>query len=208
MQSFIDHLVITAPGLTSGSEYVFQQLGVKPQPGGEHERMGTHNRLLKLGEELYLEVISVNPQSLPVGRPRWFELDSITDETKPKLSTWVIRTNDIYEAVKASPVSLGHIEPMSRGDLNWLITIPEDGVMPMNGMMPVLIQWETKTHPANRLTDNDCSLLQLEINHPDAKMIEQFLQSINFSGDVIVKKSNESKLAAQIKTKEAICSLH
>lgn len=207
-QSFIDHLVITAPDLASGSEYVFQQLGVRPQPGGEHERMGTHNRLLKLGESIYLEVIAVNPQSLPVGRPRWFELDELPADAKPKLATWVVRTNDIQEAVKASHVSLGNIEPMSRGDLNWLITITEDGIMLMDGMLPILIQWQTASHPASRLLDNDCLLLQLEIHHPEAKMIEHFLQSINLSGKIIVKQSDEPGLAAQIKIKDRICLLH
>ncbi|MBI2720810.1 MAG: VOC family protein, partial [Bacteroidetes bacterium] len=134
-QSFIDHLVITAPDLNLGCDYIFQQLGIKPQPGGEHERMGTHNRLLKLGEALYLEIIAINPQSLPVGRPRWFELDELPADAKPKLTTWVVRTNNIKKAGVLSPVSLGKIKTMSRGDLNWLITIPEDGVMSMNGMI-------------------------------------------------------------------------
>lgn len=205
--SHIDHLVITAPDLESGCNYIFQLLGVKPQPGGQHERMGTHNQLLKLGDSLYLEVIAKNPQSLPVSRPRWFELDRLPADAQPKLTTWVMRTNDIQEAVKASPVSLGSIEPMSRGDLNWLITIPEDGVMPVNGMMPALIQWQTNMHPASRLTDNDCSLIALEIYHPQSNLLSDFLKAINFSGAVIIKPSETFKIIARIQTANGVCLL-
>ena len=45
----IDHIVITAPSLADGMEYVHRALGVVPEPGGGHPRMGTHNALLKLG---------------------------------------------------------------------------------------------------------------------------------------------------------------
>lgn len=206
-QSFIDHLVITAPDLESGSNYIFQQLGVKPQPGGEHERMGTHNRLLKLGDSLYLEVIAVNPQSLPVGRPRWFELDELPADAKPKLATWIVRTNDIQAAVKASPVSLGAIESMSRGDLNWLITIPEDGVMPLNGMMPTLLQWQTAVHPASRLMESGCSLIALEIFHPQSSLLSDFLKAIDFSGAVITKPSDTFRIVARIQTANGVCLL-
>ena len=53
----IDHIVITAPSLETGAEFVMQALGVKPQPGGEHERMGTHNLVLRLDEPTYLMTV-------------------------------------------------------------------------------------------------------------------------------------------------------
>ncbi len=59
----IDHIVITAPDLGAGAELVRRSLGVMPQAGGEHARMGTHNLLLKLGDSLYLEVIAPNPNA-------------------------------------------------------------------------------------------------------------------------------------------------
>jgi hypothetical protein len=50
----MDHMTIAAPSLAVGVEYVRQTLGVAPQVGGEHPRMGTHNCFLKLGEKFYL----------------------------------------------------------------------------------------------------------------------------------------------------------
>jgi len=46
---FIDHITVTAPNLEAGAQFVRESLGVAPQTGGEHPRMGTHNLLLRLG---------------------------------------------------------------------------------------------------------------------------------------------------------------
>lgn len=207
MQSYIDHLVVMAPDLDAGSEHIFQQLGIKPQPGGAHVRMGTHNRLLSLGNSLYLEIIAIDPRSFAIDRPRWFELDQQTAAAIPHLITWVVRTNDIYKAADSSPVSLGKIEPMSRGDLHWLITIPSDGSLPFNGMLPVLIQWQTAVHPASKLAESDCSLVQLEIFHPQAEAINKFLQEISFSGKILIQEAPEPKLIATIKTSKGVVTL-
>ena len=109
LRSHVDHLTITAPSLASGLEYVRQALGVTPQAGGEHPRMGTHNLLLKLGDSVFLEVISVNPEAPSPNRPRWYELDRPDLNSGPRLATWVVRTNDIGAAAAASPVSMGSI---------------------------------------------------------------------------------------------------
>ena len=124
LRSFLDHLVVTAPSLATGVEYVSKVLGVKPEPGGEHVRMGTHNCVLKLGDTIYLEVIAVNPDAPAPKQLRWFELDEPESNEIPRLATWVVRTNDITAALVASPVVSGYAMPMSRGPLNWTITVP------------------------------------------------------------------------------------
>ena len=182
LRSHLDHLAITAPSLADGVEYMRQTLGVAPQPGGEHPRMGTHNCFLKLGDKVYLEVISINPDAPRPDRPRWFQLDE-PDRSRPvRLAAWIARTNDIHAAVAASPVSLGNVEPMSRGQLNWLITIPKDGSLPLQGIAPALIQWPGGTHPTNTLDDRGCSLVRLEGFHPQAERVSAVLQSIGFEG--------------------------
>ena len=50
----LDHLVVTAPSLEAGAAWVHAQLGLWPHSGGVHERMGTHNLLMRLGETVYL----------------------------------------------------------------------------------------------------------------------------------------------------------
>jgi hypothetical protein len=177
----IDHIVITAPDLAAGVELVRGALGVALEAGGQHARMGTHNCLLRLGNSLYLEVIAPDPRAAKPARPRWFQLD---ENASPRLAAWVARTSDIRATVAASTESLGEIEPMSRGDLGWLITIPADGSLPLDGAAPALIEWKTGQHPAARLPDAGCSLLRLEIFHPQPARISALLESISLGGDV------------------------
>ena len=183
---YIDHIAVTAASLEAGSEFISQTLGVEPQAGGEHPRMGTHNLLLRLGESLYLEVIASNPQAPAPARPRWFGLDSLRPDALPALTTWVIRTTDIYATAATCSEPLGNIEPMSRGSLNWLITIPADGLVPLNGVAPALIEWHTDGHPASRLQDVGLSLVKLEIFHPEPVRVSRLLSSICLEGPFFV----------------------
>ena len=202
-----DHLVIVARSLADGAEYVRQCLGVTPQPGGEHPRMGTHNALLKLGDALFLEVMAINPAAPGPARPRWFDLDRMAPNAAPRLATWVARTNDIRAAAAASPVPLGAIEPMTRGALNWLITIPQDGTLPLEGVAPTLIEWHNGPHPAANLQDQGCSLIRLEGYHPQADKVSAMLRASGFQGTVsmhAVAPDEPAYLAAHIQTPQGL----
>jgi hypothetical protein len=135
----LDHLVVTAADLRSGVEWVRDVLGAEPRPGGKHREMGTHNCLLRLGESAYLEVIAPDPGGCRPEWPRWFGLDHVSKGSPPRLAAWVARTPDIRAAQAACSEPLGGVERMSRGNLEWLITIPEDGSLPLDGAAPTLI---------------------------------------------------------------------
>ncbi len=195
---FIDHIAVTAPTLEAGAEFVHQALGVLPQAGGEHPRMGTHNLLLRLGDSLFLEVISTNPKAPAPSRPRWFALDTLLPNTEPRLSVWVARTDDIRSAVSACSESLGNIEPMSRGALNWLITIPADGALPLHGIAPVLIEWQTEAHPAAKLQDHGLSLAKLELFHSEPERISRMLHSLGLEGPISVAPARGEHTAGMV----------
>ena len=170
----IDHLVVTAPSLAAGVAYVRERLGVSPQPGGQHPRMGTHNCVLRLGPACYLEVIAVDPQSGPPEFPRWFRLDQGCRQ--PRLAAWIART-DALRAATTAWAAFGRIEPMTRGPLRWEIALPEGGDLPYDGVAPMLIQWQGP-HPAEALADAGCALVSLEGRHPQAPAIEGLLRAI------------------------------
>ena len=75
MTSQIDHLVLGSEDLSFATQALKFDFGVPFDVGGEHPVMGTHNRLLRLQADIYLEVIAANPAALPQ-RTRWFSIDA------------------------------------------------------------------------------------------------------------------------------------
>ena len=199
-RSALDHIVITAPSLASGVEYVRGILGIAPGPGGEHPRMGTHNALLKLGATTYLEVIAVNPSATPPARARWFELDRLGPDASPRLSAWVARSSDLKTVAVASPIPLGMVESATRGDLAWNITLPAGGGLVEGGVVPMVIEWTSGSHPAGRLPDLGLSLELLELAHPRPEAIESVLRWIGFEGSVSVQQGEAPALKARVRT--------
>lgn len=206
----LDHLVVTSPTLAAGVEWVQATLGVVPQAGGDHKRMGTHNALVRLGEATYLEVIAPDPGAPMPDRPRWFELDRVASGAAPRLATWVARTDDILSAVADCPAELGEIEPMSRGSLNWLITIPPDGSIPGDGTFPTLIEWRTQQHPAAHLEDQGSSLGLLQLFHPRPSSLRGLLKCLGLHNAVAMHEISHSErpyLVAQIMTRNGLRSI-
>jgi Glyoxalase-like domain len=132
--------------------------------GGKHALMGTHNRLLSLGSRRFLEVIAIDAEAPRPSRPRWFGLDTpamaATLERGPALLHWVMRTGDIEGAVREYPERV-EILDLKRGDYRWRIGVPRDGSLPCKGECPTLIQWQGELHPADRLPESGCTLLDL-----------------------------------------------
>ena len=205
--SSIDHITVTAPTLAVGAAFVFKALGVAPQPGGEHPRMGTHNLLLRLGDALFLEVIAPNPEAPSPGRPRWFALDDLATDAQPALRTWVASTGNIRAAAAASTEDLGLVEPMSRGQRNWLITIPADGSIALDGIAPALIEWDGHPHPASGLADHGLSLSRLEISHPNPQRVSTLLTSLALSDVIECRHGDRPQLVAHINTPQGMKEL-
>ncbi len=206
----IDHIAVTAPSLEVGAALVRETLGVVPQVGGEHPRMGTHNLLVRLGDSLFLEVIAPNPAAPAPSRPRWFALDTLHANAAPSLAAWVARASDIHAVAAASSEPLGNIEPMTRGSLSWLITITADGSLPFDGIAPALIEWQTEAHPAAQLQDQGLSLAGLELFHPEPARMSRLFVSLRLEGPVSVlpiASGSRSRLVAHINTPLGVRSL-
>jgi hypothetical protein len=210
MTTVIDHITVVAPDLASGSALVTRALGVTPRRGGAHPRMGTHNLLLRLSDSMFLEVIAPDPNAVAPSRPRWFELDRLSAQSPPRLATWVARTDDIHAASAPWVDVIGVVEPMTRGSLNWLITVPPDGSLPMGGAAPALIQWNVDRHPASTLEDVGCSLIALDVFHTKPRRVQEVLDGIALSGPVRVHARaapSEPCLIAHIQTPSGLRAL-
>jgi len=203
----LDHLVVAAATLEAGVAHVEQMLGVTVPFGGKHPLMGTHNCLMKLGDSSFLEIVAIDPEAPMPDHPRWFSLDepdiNAALTVQPRLHTWLCRTDDIAGAVAASPVSLGTIQTGRRGNLEWLITVPEDGSMPESGLFPMLIQWPESLGPNGpipRMADLGCSLEKLSLTAPGPDKLKTALDAIGFEGPAEIGSGRPGGLVARINT--------
>jgi len=191
----IDHLVFGCDYLQNGTSYLEQALGVGLSTGGQHALMATHNRLLKLQDAIYLEAIAIDHEAVQkhgdIGRKRWFSLDE--DRTKKRLAqsprplTWVVAVDDIHDAASKCGYDVGKITTMTRGDLEWMLTIAENGTLVEDGLLPGLIQWPGGRNPANKLPESGTRLQRLILQHPQPDVIGQIIDQLGIDGPVEVK---------------------
>lgn len=198
----IDHLVVTAPDIESGASFVEERLGVMTLPGGKHGMMGTHNRLISLGD-CYLEVISTDPDAPPPGRPRWFGLDDVP--SRPALTHWAAQMPDLGPLAIAMP-ELGRISDFTRGELNWQMPVSADGKLPFAGGFPAPICWRGDT-ALSRLPDSGLRLRRLVIHHPEATALELALAPWLDDSRILILSAAATRLEAVIDTPAGECSL-
>ena len=224
MKLAVDHLVIAAPDLDSGVQYVANALGITPQDGGAHPRMGTHNRVLGLFGGMYLEVIAIDPAAAAPERPRWFGLDSDLMQQRlrdgPFLAHWAARVErpaDLTRWQTQYPDRIAPAIPMTRGALHWRLTVPDDGSLPAwqgeaasagDGLFPTLIQWDVANHPGISLPRQDLALRRLQGQHPHAELLRQGLAWIGAAHLIdITQTDGPPQLTAEIETPTGIKTL-
>lgn len=198
----LDHLVIAARTLEEGVAWAEGRLGVTLSAGGEHPVFGTHNALLGLGPSAYLEVIAVNPAAPAPERPRWFGLDTPEMHERlrsgPALIHWVAAVDHLPDAPE--------VLPLSRGDNRWRLTVPADGLLPLGGVQPSLIAWETPA-PPSRLPDSGVRLLSLRLGTPRPDTLRAFLDGIRFEGEAEVYEAPQPELSAQLEVEGRLIEL-
>lgn len=210
----IDHLVVAARTLAQGADFLRDLLGVEALSGGKHVAMGTHNLVMQLGEERYLEVIAIDPDAEPPERPRWFDLDRRDMRTAladgPRLITWVINTPDIAGVVERAGFDIGTPTPLSRDGLEWEIALTGDGRLLAGGLLPYCIQWHSQPHPSNAMTDLGCHLQKLIIHHNRPDWIGAQLAEIGATSLVEIEAipdSESPQLSAIIETPKGLITL-
>ncbi len=194
----LDHLVVVARNLEEGTTYVEAVLGVEMSAGGKHPNMGTHNRLLSLGPDVYLEVIAIDPSGPKPNHRRWFNMDAY--DGAPRMMNWVCRTDDIHAALEDAPPGSGKPMQQSRGDLEWCMAIPEFGRLPFDDASPALIAWSDGPHPAARLPDHGFRLLRLDVFHPRAPDLLGEFPALHRIKQVAVRQGPEKRLIATVST--------
>lgn len=206
-----DHLVVAAATLEQGEEFIAERTGARPQRGGKHAAMGTHNALLRVGVDTYLEVIAVDPDAQPPAHPRWFELDrpamKASLEVSPRLVAWAVRCSDIDSARATCLIDPGPVHPMSRGEFHWRITIADDGSLPAGGALPILLAWPDVRHPTDTMPDSGVRLATLAAAHPDPGRIRAALAALGLSDVLQLTYDAKPRLGAMLRTRNGPLTL-
>ena len=179
MPSRLDHIVIGADHLESGTRWTEARLQSAMDGGGAHPLMSTHNRLMRLAGGSYLEVIAIDPAAPSPGRPRWFTLDDRATQRRladgPAALCWVASVQDIEKSAASCGYNCGRIIEVSRGAFRWRLTVPDDGSLPERGILPSLIEWPDGMHPVANLAETRISLDAIQLTHPDPAYISDCL---------------------------------
>ena len=197
--SVLDHLVYITSDLDAAVERVEQLFSVRAAIGGQHPGWGTKNALLALGPKAYLEIMGPDPSQPEPKQPRPFGMDTMS---KPRLVTWVARTDDIQSVIdkaKRQDLDLGELQEKSRRKpdgsiLKWTMTdLRKDR---KDGTIPYFINWGDSAHPAEN-SPKGCRLIKLEVFHPDAKRVNELLRNLGIDlqtglGSVALKATIES----------------
>ena len=116
--------------------------------------------MLRLGDEVLLEVIAIDPAARPPSRPRWFGLDD-SDHVRNewdagrRLRAWVAQTDDIGTVLRSHSDLLGEATPVSRGERTWRFTLRHDGQLPAGGIFPPVIDWSPNSNPARDMPERE-----------------------------------------------------
>ena len=190
MSTVLDHLVVAANSLDEGVRWCEATLGITPGPAGSHPLMGTHNRVFSVASDVfpnaYFEIIAIDPLAAPIGRARWFGLDTIDLVTGPRLIHWVARTSALdahLAALRALDLDAGEAIAASRdtpsGRLQWRIAVRSDGRVLAGGALPTLIEWGAR-HPATSMPGSGVTLHSLTLRGLVPAAVESLgLQSID-----------------------------
>lgn len=195
----LDHMAVFAPTLAVGVAHVRECLGVEVPAGGTHIQMGTHNHLMRLGKDEFLEIIAIDPDAAKPRQPRWFGLDTYS-EHHARLGTWVLRSADLEATLHEMPPSVGQATRITRGDLSWKISVPDDGSMPFDGAFPSVLEWPSEPFPGSRMPDRGCSLQKLVVSHPNANIIKERLRHWLRDERVEFHRNDKPSLEAYIQT--------
>jgi len=190
-----------------GIKNIKELLGVEPVYGGSHPGRGTHNALLGLGDQVYLEIIAPDPEQSQAPRPLWMGVDQIT---QPRLITWAAKSEDLNRLSRTARdhhITLGMVSSGSRTQLNgltlrWELTEPVNDNL--QGLVPFFIDWGKSSHPASALPLGG-SLVSLKACHPEPSKIKTIAQILDF--DLPAQLGDEISLIAEIQTNTGIVEL-
>jgi hypothetical protein len=201
----LDHLTVIAPTLSEGVAHVRTCLDLDIPFGQRHGYMGTHNHLLQLGDEVYLEVIAVDSDAPPPARARWFGLDNqkavMADwDAGRRLRGWVARTDRMSAVLAGREDMFGRKVALPSTNSSFDFAIPDDGSLPLDGAVPSLIDRRGIARSMANIADLGARLESFSLQHPDALSLSQIYRTLDTDRPPVIVQGGDLRYRAVIET--------
>ena len=163
----LDHIVFGATTLEEGTDFIENILQTKLSDIGYHKDMGTHNRVIKISNEVYLEVVAIDPKMNDLKNKKWFNLDNSSLQLKLKKSPQIVG----YVIENNNRIPLKYYDSFfeaSRANYRWKFAMPScnnnnlDIEIIETGIIPSLISWKNDK-PIYQMEKNQFELISFQI---------------------------------------------
>lgn len=203
----IDHIVFAVKDLQEGSAYIQSLLGCQVIPGGKHLNNGTHNAVVNLGNNIYLEIIAADPGNNNVPKPRWMGVDVIDQST---VTRWAIKSDDLapdlatlkkYNPALATSFA-GSRKKQDGSTLSWNMALPLPS--PTVEIAPFITDWKDSIHPTATLPE-ECELMSIEFYASELNKLKQLFSALAVEYDI--QSSNVERIKLKIKSPNGLIEL-
>ena len=201
----LDHITVIAPTLAEGVAHVRACLDLDVPFGTRHGYMGTHNHRLQLGNNVYLEIVALDPDGITPGRARWFGLDNQDKirsdwEEGRRLRGWVAATKSIDSVVSAHGAIFGEKVLLPTADPTFAFAIPADGSLPLDGAAPSIIDHQGDPTSMAEIPDLGARLVSMRMEHPDPAFVEALYRELSIDRPPAIIQGAGVRYRAQIET--------
>lgn len=188
----IDHIILGINDLDKGIAQFKELTGVEPVIGGIHPNSFTHNALVALDGETYIEIMAPRPDALHVP-DEFLSLEKLTP------IDWAVRTrhaNQTKEKLKAVGIIASESKEGSRAKpdgtmLSWTTFGIEN-----HNDFPFFIEWGAGTVHPSVSSPAGCSIKSFHINTANDAAMNKLITALQLG--LTVSKANETQLQLTI----------
>jgi len=200
----VDHILLGAPDLDAGVRELESLTGIHAKYGGEHPHLGTHNAIVSLGSDTYIEVIAPRPGATLN--------DDMKDLAKLERLTpigWAVAMPDITALrtrLGGSGLTTTEPRPGSRqtpwGDtLHWQTVnfdSPRDNT-------PFFIHWEDAAKHPSHNAPGGCTLGAIEFDDPNMTELTRVQRALGF--EFPVRQAEKAAMRVTLRCGEKVVKL-
>lgn len=196
MPATLDHIVLGASDLERGVAWLEERTGVRAVFGGAHPGRGTHNALVQLGSQTYLEILAPDPKQPPQSR-----YPNLPDLREPRLIAWAARTSDIEGQARTSreagfeiigPEGNSRTRPDGR-ILRWrFFRLQND----RGGLLPFFIEWSRDSVHPSEDAPAGCRVARFSLQSQVHEELSKTCRDLDV--DVAVERGEHSGVRARI----------